>query len=423
MPNFQFIHAADLHLGAPFVGLHQNNPRLAKMADEATYAAFDKIIELAIARKVLFVLFAGDIYDADYPNLKAQLRFRDGISQLHKAGIASCAIRGNHDHGGSVRAKLEFPKSYFEFAPGVNEPHLMTQNEIPVAAIYGYSYPQRAVTENILRHYAPRADDQKYFRIGLLHGNVGGDADHDNYAPCSIAQLREIDIDYWALGHVHQAKVLSQTPAVVYPGTPQGLSSRETGAHGCFLVTAQEHRCTMEFMPVDSMRWVDLEYNIAAISSEEELLRELAELLSARRENENCALIARIDLTGRGTLHHALQKAQSLMEMQDYLNEQVEENVYVNRLQNLTQPDFDIEKKRRENSILGDYLRLCESVNSDLQLREKVLLALSDVADHADVKSALNIHGGNEWLLEQLPKWLQQAESGGVDLLLAEDHS
>jgi hypothetical protein len=167
---------------------------------------------------------------------------------------------------------------------------------------------------------------------------------------------------------------------------------------------------------------VDLEYNIAAISSEEELLRELAELLSAQWRNENCALIARINFTGRGELHHVLQKAQSLEQIQDYLNGQAED-VFVNRLQNLTQPDFDIEKKRKENSILGDYLRLCESVNSDLQLRGKVLLALSEVADHADVKNALDIHGGDEWLLEQLPKWLQQAESDGADLLLAEDHS
>ncbi|MEO6908135.1 MAG: DNA repair exonuclease, partial [Abditibacteriaceae bacterium] len=329
MSNFQFIHAADLHLGAPFVGLHQNNPRVAQMADGATYAAFDKIIQLALARKVLFVLFAGDIYDADFPNLKAQLRFRDGMRQLDAAGIGSCVIRGNHDHGGSVRAKLDFPDSYFEFATGSNEPHLIYEKETPVAAIYGYSYPQRAVTENILRHYVPRGEEQKYFCIGMLHGNVGGDAAHDNYAPCSVSQLKEIDIDYWALGHVHQAKVLSEMPAVLYPGTPQGLSPRETGAHGCYLVTAQDHHCTMEFVPTDSMRWMDLQYDIAEIFSEEELLRALEGLLIEQREKGDHALIVRIDLTGRGTLQRSLQKPGTLQEIQDYLNQQTQEDIFI----------------------------------------------------------------------------------------------
>lgn len=420
MPNFQFIHAADLHLGAPFVGLYQNNPHLAQMADEATYAAFEKIIQLAIDRKVLFVLFAGDIYDADYPNLKAQLRFRDGVRQLDKAGIASCVIRGNHDHGGSVRANLEFPESYSEFAPGANEPHLIHQNGIPVAAIYGYSYPQRAVTENILRYYNPRSEDQKYFRIGMLHGNVGGNAEHDNYAPCSVAQLKEIAIDYWALGHVHQAKVLSEAPAIVYPGTPQGLSPRETGAHGCYLVTAQAHRCVMEFIGTDSLRWMDLEYDISGVAGEEELFRDLANSLSEKNEKAKCALIARIVLTGRGELHHTLQKTQALIEIQDYLNQQMTEDIFVNRLQDLTQPDFDLEKKREENSILGDYLRLSQSVNSDEELQRKVLLALAEVTDHLDVKSALEIHQSDEWLLQQLPRLIELAEARGADLLMGE---
>ncbi len=420
MPNFQYIHAADLHLGAPFVGLHQNNPRVAQMADEATYAAFDKIIQLAITRKVLFVLFAGDIYDADYPNLKAQLRFRDGILQLDKAEISSCVIRGNHDHGGSVRAKLEFPDSYFEFAPGANPPHLINQNGIPIAAIYGYSYPQRAVTENILRHYAPRPEDQKYFRIGMLHGNVGGDVEHDNYAPCSVAQLKEIDINYWALGHVHQAKVLSQTPAIMYPGTPQGLSPRETGAHGCYVVTVQENRCEMEFVATDSLRWMDLEFSIADISTEDELLRGLDDLLADQRGRENCSLISCISLTGRGELHHALQQAQTLSTIQDHLNQQRENDVFVNRLQDFSQPNFDVETKRQENSILGDYLRLSQSMNSDAELREKVLLSLAEVANHAEIKRALEINNSEEWLMQQLPQLIKQAEARGAHLLMGE---
>jgi DNA repair exonuclease SbcCD nuclease subunit len=238
--------------------------------------------------------------------------------------------------------------------------------------------------------------------------------------------LKEIDIDYWALGHVHQAKVLSEAPAIAYSGTPQGLSPRETGNHGCYIVTTQEHRCAMEFIATDSIRWMDLQYSITEISTEEELLRALEDLLTGQREKENCALIARIDLTGRGLLHRSLQRSGSLLEIQDYLHQQIPDDIFIDRLRNRTLPDFDVEKKRQENNILGDFLRLCDSVNSDAEMRAKVLLALSDARDHPEIRSALDIHGSAEaenWLLHQLPKWLKQAEVEGADLLLAEDES
>jgi DNA repair exonuclease SbcCD nuclease subunit len=423
MSEFQFIHAADLHLGAPFVGLHQDNPRLARMADDATYAAFDKIVELAIARKVLFVLFSGDIYDADYPNLKAQLRFRDGVAQLDKAGIQSCVIRGNHDHGGGERAKLAFPAGYYEFAPGANEPHYMFQNESPVAAIYGYSYPRRAVTENILRHYKPRAEDEKYFRIGMLHGNVGGDAEHDNYAPCSVTELKAIDIHYWALGHVHQAKVLSQAPPVVYPGTPQGLSIRETGAHGCYLVTVNDRHRHLEFIPADTLRWANISCGIEEMDGVDALLQKLETALENLAQREQHTVIARADLTGRGMLHGALNKVETLDTLREQLNERLTE-VWLDRLQNWTRPDIDLEKKRHENNLLGDYLRLCRDAKDDKELQEKVLSALGEVCDHAVIKTALDIRGqaeGEAWLAKQLPQWLELAEIQGADLLLGED--
>jgi hypothetical protein len=176
----------------------------------------------------------------------------------------------------------------------------------------------------------------------------------------------------------------------------------------------------MEFVTADSLRWVDLEYDIAGVESEEELLRDVGDLLSKQHEKAKCALIARIDFTGRGELHHSLQKPGALAEIQDYFHQQMTEDIFINRLQDLTRPDFDLEKKREENSILGDYLRLSQSVNSDDELRRKVLLALAEVVDHLEVKSALEIHQSDEWLLQQLPQLIKLAEASGADLLMGE---
>ena len=57
------------------------------------------------------------------------------------------------------------------------------------------------------------------FHIGMLHGSVEGDAEHNRYAPFQIRELKEKLFDYWALGHIHKREILSEEPYMIYPGT------------------------------------------------------------------------------------------------------------------------------------------------------------------------------------------------------------
>ena len=54
---------------------------------------------------------------------------------------------------------------------------------------------------------------------------------------CSLTDLAEAAMDYWALGHIHKSQVLSEEPLVVYSGNPQGLHRKEIGPQGCYLVS------------------------------------------------------------------------------------------------------------------------------------------------------------------------------------------
>ena len=51
--------------------------------------------------------------------------------------------------------------------------------------------------------------------MAVLHANVGHRVAWDNYAPCSIEDLRRAGMDYWALGHVHRFEVAVDDPPVV----------------------------------------------------------------------------------------------------------------------------------------------------------------------------------------------------------------
>ena len=119
MSVVRFVHAADLHLDSPFRGLREVEPAVGAELREATFAAYDKIIDLCLAEKVDALLVAGDIYDGRDRSLRAQLRFRDGLQRLADAGIRSFVCHGNHDPLDGWEAQLDMPEGCQRFGSEV----------------------------------------------------------------------------------------------------------------------------------------------------------------------------------------------------------------------------------------------------------------------------------------------------------------
>ena len=71
-----FVHAADLHLGAPLRALgkginEERRAQLVKLADQT----FDNLIDESIRLNAEFVVLSGDIYDGAEREAHAQIRF------------------------------------------------------------------------------------------------------------------------------------------------------------------------------------------------------------------------------------------------------------------------------------------------------------------------------------------------------------
>ncbi|MEG3071548.1 MAG: metallophosphoesterase [Candidatus Syntrophopropionicum ammoniitolerans] len=64
--DFTFIHAADIHLDSPLVGLERYEGASCGVCAGATRQAFRNLVLLALEEKVDFVLIAGDLYDGDW---------------------------------------------------------------------------------------------------------------------------------------------------------------------------------------------------------------------------------------------------------------------------------------------------------------------------------------------------------------------
>ncbi len=369
----RFIHAADLHLDSPMAGLRARHGALAEDTSRATRAAFRRMIDVAVRDKVDLVVIAGDVFDRDWTDYSTGLFFASGLSDLGKAGIRVALIRGNHDATGRISRNLSWPSNVHEL--GSRGPSTYLLDDLGVA-IHGQSFPDRAVTENLAAAYPP--PKAGWFNIGLLHTSCDGKYGHDTYAPCTLEDLVGKGYEYWALGHVHQRRVLSESPWVVYPGNLQGRHVNEPGEKGFTLVDVEGGRVReVAAYSADSLRWVDLRIDISGATSLEEALPSIAEAFATACAGRNDrALAARIRLGGASPAHGALIAERDRLEAEcDSLAEQAVGTILIEKILIETSP-----RAHRDDPGLSraDLAPLLRAIREDVHEAAELRLGLED---------------------------------------------
>ncbi|MGG1519685.1 DNA repair exonuclease [Paenibacillus oryzisoli] len=421
MKRLRFLHAADLHLDSPFKGMSALPERIRERVRESTFDTLGELVRLAIRERVDFVLIAGDVYDVADRSLRAQIRFQQAVEQLSSEGIPTYLIHGNHDPQDGRAAQLDWPADVHFFAcDRVETVQVIKEDRGIIAEVHGISYGTAAVTDNLAQRFAKGSEP--VYQIGLLHTNVDGDANHDNYAPCTKQDLLRAGMDYWALGHVHTRQIIqAQGPVIVYPGNLQGRSIREQGPRGAYVVDVHEDgRADLSFQALDAVRWYEETLDTTAITTEQGLKDALGDLLDrVRGTADGRAAIVRVVLAGRSALHRLLRQGQgrALQELVDELREEEAEQsrfVWIESVVDRTASELDLAALAGENSFLGDLLRYADGLQQD----EAALQAFADEALAALQGLPQSVRGSVN--AEQLREWLRAAQQLAADLLTEE---
>jgi exonuclease SbcD len=372
MDSFRFVHAADLHIDSPFAGVGDADNRVATRLREATYEAFQNLVDLCINQNADFLVIAGDVYDGADRSVRAQLRFRDGLSKLSEKGIKTFVVHGNHDPLDGWQSSITWPEGVHIFGATPEWVNFEKNGEV-VAAVQGMSYPTREVNDNLAVQFSPPTSGN-LFAIGLLHANVGANSAHPNYAPCTVEDLSESGIDYWALGHVHTRQTLKRAaPVIAYPGNTQGRHPNETGARGALVVDIDPSGASRsEFVALDVVRWersqVDIS-NLETIDSLDSAIRQATDNLSVQAEDRD--VVSRLTLVGRGPLHEQLAVNGAVEDLLDSVRSAWSGGgspwVWVERIVDFTRPAIDIESRAKADDFLGATLKraLLSSIESD----------------------------------------------------------
>jgi DNA repair exonuclease SbcCD nuclease subunit len=359
---FRFLHTADLHLDSPLRGLEARDGAPVDRIRRATRDAFRNIVDLSLREEVAFVVISGDVFDGDWKDFQTGVFFLRELSRLREAGIRVFLIRGNHDSACEVTHHLQLPPHVKLFSAHTVETEVLDDLG---AAVHGYSFPKRQVTENVVPRFPSGV--AAHFNIGMLHTSAEGSSEHETYAPCSVRELAAKGYQYWALGHVHGRAVLHERPWVVFPGNPQGRHARECGPKGATLVTVEGGEVeSLEHVPTDTVRFFDASVVLEEADSLDDLHDKVSGTLSRAVEDAGERLAAvRLRIRGRTRAHGpVVERRAEVLGRIEALAADHGDNLWLEKVSIETAPSVPIETLREGQGLAGAVLRRIAALRS-----------------------------------------------------------
>lgn len=271
----KIIHTADVHLGAK---MDSKFPReVSSKRKEEVRNTFRRMVEYAKQAGVEVIILAGDIFDSDNPFQKDREYFYSVVR--NNPEIDFIYLRGNHDivanHTGEHLSNLKL------FS---NEWTSYTYNNVVLSGI-------ELSANNASSAYSTLSLNEDAINIVILHGQVGDSSGKDRV---NLKKLRNKNIDYLALGHIHkpQSDKLDDRADYAYCGCLEGRGFDEPGEHGFILLDIGQ-KVTHRFIPFAERKIIEAAVDISGIAEAYSASLKVKESVTFEKQN-----IYRIILVG-----------------------------------------------------------------------------------------------------------------------------
>jgi exonuclease SbcD len=295
----KILHTADVHLDSPLISLALRDEGLRESIQSATRSAFVRIIDTALSETVDALLIAGDLYDGAQRSAKTAAFVTAQFERLQSADIPVFYVKGNHDAENPITGEIALPDNVHTFDGRGGKQQLAGRD----VWIHGVSFNGKHAPDSLLGKFA--APVPGAVNIAMLHTSLAGASGHDNYAPCSTAELVALGFDYWALGHVHKRQVHNEAPWVVMPGIPQGRDIGEAGPKSATLVTITDTGIFLSEVPTCAVSFTGHSIDVSGAETDDDIRARIRTGLSALKEGQHAGdkIILRLALAGNTTRH------------------------------------------------------------------------------------------------------------------------
>jgi len=272
------LHAADLHLDAPFAALTAEQARQRRAEQRLL---LDALADTAIERGADLVVLSGDLLDHHQTYRETAQALASALGRIPAPVVIA---PGNHDFytPSSLYAADLWPKNVLIFRDA-----RAVKVELPFCDLYGCAFTSPFRDSSPLAGF--RADDSDKPRVMVCHGDVEGTG---RYGSILREEIARSNLTYLALGHVHSFSGLRREGAAywAYPGCPEGRGFDETGDKGALWVTLDGEAVTADFLPLCRRRYEIMTCDLTGKDPAQAVVSALAQ---GRRED-----VCRLLLTG-----------------------------------------------------------------------------------------------------------------------------
>ena len=364
----KIIHCADLHLDSKMTS---NLDRAkAKERRSELLNTFVRMVDYAVEHGISAILIAGDMFDTGTISALTRNTVRDKI--FGNPGIDFYYLKGNHDRDSFLSSLEEMPDNLRLFGDEWRSYPLNDDSSVILTGI-------ELSADNSAGCFNSLVLDPDTVNIVMLHGQETDTAAVSTGDRAEIIPLRELknkNIDYLALGHIHSYKEerLDGRGVYCYPGCLEGRGFDETGEHGFVLLDIDKdaHRIERTFVPFAARRLYEVPVDITDLNSTGDIIDKITMTLSGQDIDSGSML--KIVLTGYADIE--------MEKDEDHIYKNFEDRFYYVKISDETRYKVDYSDYVLDASLKGEYVRMIQAAEdiADADKSEVIRMGLMAIA-------------------------------------------
>ncbi|MDA8353792.1 MAG: DNA repair exonuclease [Firmicutes bacterium] len=356
--SFTLVHTADLHLDLPVQGW-KDAERLAERRLDYR-STFRRIIDLVQEREAAFLVIAGDFLEHGYVDRSTLDFVQAELDRIPDTRVI--VAPGNHDpwRPDSCYRTIRWPESV-HILSGEWEEHVFPEYDL---YLYGKGFTDFVEREKSLPTL--RGDGGR--RLLVAHGTLLEQEAVTDYFPLLMPELAPLELDYVALGHIHQPATRrldnERRTWIRYPGSPEALRWKETGERTVTVTTWDESGVRLEQVPVHSRRYEVEMVDVEGCETDRQVAAFIAGNIPPGQERHQCL---RFILQGERPPETEFSPDRIAAELK------AEGFFYVECLDRSV-PGFDLERLQAGDGLVAAYIRRMEKKMETASPEERDIL-------------------------------------------------
>ncbi len=342
----KFIHCADLHIDSRMkthLNVQQANDRRREIL-----LTFERMVNYAIENDVSAILIAGDMFDTSAISSSTKKRIRDIIQE--NSNLDFLYLAGNHDESNLIE----------EF---VGLENLKTFDKKWTSYDYGdVRITGCKTTKNT--NYDLLSLDREKVNIVMLHGQIVQHNVEQNNENIPLPMLKNKNIDYLALGHIHsyESQQLDNRGVYAYSGCLEGRGFDECGKKGFILIEVKGDNIRHEFVPFASRELFDITYDLSNGQDWFDVERGIIDAVS---ESPTSSMV-KVTLVGKYPL--------SLEKQIDFTEKKLNSTFYFAKIKDNSSLKLDEKDYSLDMSLRGEFIRKVMASDMSQEDQDAIIL-------------------------------------------------